>query len=303
MFDKVKNILKFYGLVYFVFLAVIVALGVIYLNKLDYIAVSTDVPLTKKDTAQPEGDLPFVKGEIMPPVDIMKVGVPTPELIEKGKAQFTVLCSGCHGTEGKGDGPAGLVMNPRPRNFHELTGWTNGFQLSKMFKTTQEGTPKGMPSFSYVPPADRIAILHYIRTFRNDYPPAAPSELAEMDKTYSLSAGFKQPSQIPLNLAIEKILNESSVNNNKVYYISRMIENSMKDSNAAIVKELFSDVERGVRTLNTNPKWLESENEFIRIAEANPGANGFRTSLYLLSPQELTNAYNYLKSLFVSYKV
>jgi len=43
----------------------------------------------------------------------------SPESIAKGKALFEGkgTCFNCHGKEGKGDGPAGQILNPSPRNF------------------------------------------------------------------------------------------------------------------------------------------------------------------------------------------
>lgn len=34
-----------------------------------------------------------------------------------GKVAFTMYCVPCHGETGKGDGPAGIALDPRPRNF------------------------------------------------------------------------------------------------------------------------------------------------------------------------------------------
>ena len=36
---------------------------------------------------------------------------------EEGKKTFTLLCVPCHGDKGKGDGVAGLALNPRPANY------------------------------------------------------------------------------------------------------------------------------------------------------------------------------------------
>ena len=43
----------------------------------------------------------------------------TPEIIAEGKAIFegTGTCVNCHGKEGNGQGPAGKVLNPGPRDF------------------------------------------------------------------------------------------------------------------------------------------------------------------------------------------
>jgi len=34
-----------------------------------------------------------------------------------GKTTYETLCLSCHGATGKGDGPAGAVLDPRPRDF------------------------------------------------------------------------------------------------------------------------------------------------------------------------------------------
>lgn len=35
----------------------------------------------------------------------------------KGKPVFETNCASCHGTSGKGDGPVGAALNPKPRDF------------------------------------------------------------------------------------------------------------------------------------------------------------------------------------------
>ncbi|MCZ7582047.1 MAG: c-type cytochrome [Deltaproteobacteria bacterium] len=37
----------------------------------------------------------------------------------KGKAVYLQYCAACHGESGKGDGPAGAALNPKPRNFND----------------------------------------------------------------------------------------------------------------------------------------------------------------------------------------
>ncbi|HET9086841.1 MAG TPA: cbb3-type cytochrome c oxidase subunit I [Acidobacteriaceae bacterium] len=41
-------------------------------------------------------------------------------LLDAGRRVFETHCQRCHGADGKGDGPDGLKMLPRPANFHEM---------------------------------------------------------------------------------------------------------------------------------------------------------------------------------------
>ncbi len=44
---------------------------------------------------------------------------PTPETMEKGKALYEELCTGCHGPKALGDGPYGAPLMPTPANLTE----------------------------------------------------------------------------------------------------------------------------------------------------------------------------------------
>ncbi|MCA9525497.1 MAG: c-type cytochrome [Myxococcales bacterium] len=50
-----------------------------------------------------------------------KAGVSEQALTE-AKTVFSQRCATCHGQQGKGDGPAGAALNPKPRSFGEA-GW------------------------------------------------------------------------------------------------------------------------------------------------------------------------------------
>mgnify|MGYP001570579702 CR=1 FL=1 len=45
----------------------------------------------------------------------------SPENMATAQARFDALCSTCHGKTGIGDGPAGAVLNPKPRNYTDKT--------------------------------------------------------------------------------------------------------------------------------------------------------------------------------------
>ncbi len=205
-----KNYLKFYGVFYILILAIIVTLGYTYTSNINKITENKVAPpIYMKDTATQPEDLPYIKGSVTGPIDVNKFAVSTPELIEKGKSVFNTQCASCHGAEGKGDGIAGANLNPKPRNFHSLEGWTNGPEFNMMYKTLQEGiVNRGMASYSNLPPDERFALIHFIRTLAK-YPEIKPDELIELDKTYSLSAGLKTPNQIPVKAAIEILISEN----------------------------------------------------------------------------------------------
>ena len=57
---------------------------------------------------------------------------PVPKLTEKGEIpssgagkavnadeRYATICANCHGAKGYGDGPGGVALNPKPRNFHD----------------------------------------------------------------------------------------------------------------------------------------------------------------------------------------
>ena len=87
--------------------------------------------------------------------------------IATGKEVYIHQCLSCHGTTGKGDGPASKDLNPKP---HDL-GAANVAQQSDgaLFWKITEGK-KPMPSFEKLISEDeRWHVVNYVRTFA---PPA-----------------------------------------------------------------------------------------------------------------------------------
>jgi len=303
----VKGYLKYFGLVYVIILIALVGFGINYLNDITGYAkekVTGTVVIPKDSVKPPTAELQVVKGTISAPVDVFKLANPTPELVEKGKTIFQTTCATCHGAECKGDGIAGATLNPKPRNFTSLDGWKNGPKLTQMYKTLQEGIPNsGMASFSNIPPEDRIALIQYIHeTFIKNYPKNTEDELKELDKTYSLMAGVKQPNQIPIKAAMEKIIQDNDAVTKKVKAISLMIEKNTTDTAAMLIKNITNNMTKALTMLASDAGWQANENQFYSLIGANPVSNGFRGRAVTLSQREIQVIYKYLKNLFANYK-
>ncbi|MCE7979312.1 MAG: cytochrome c [Nitrospira sp. NTP1] len=93
----------------------------------------------------------------------------TPESIAKGKALYEGkgTCFNCHGKEGKGDGPAGAILNPSPRNFTNCK-FHKKRKDGELFWVIKNGSP-GTGMVSLVPAAiteeEAWTIINYERSF------------------------------------------------------------------------------------------------------------------------------------------
>jgi hypothetical protein len=301
-----KEYFKFYGLVYIFFIAALVVMGTMYINDLPNVTQEKigGLPNTVKDTTKDStgkvADLPMVKGTLSPPVEVMKYLAPTPEMVEKGKSLFTMNCVSCHGEQGMGDGVAGANLNPKPRNFHVMTGWTNGPSLPMMFKTLQEGiTNRGMASYANLPPEDRLNIIMFIRSLSPEFPPITQVQLDSIDAVYSLTKGVKMPNQIPVKLAMEKMLQKNNAVDDKVKNMVKLVNESKNDSSAVILKNITSNLTKALTVLAQDSMWNTNEAALVKVFDNNPVQNGFRArASYMLTPQQLTQLHVYLRKLF-----
>ena len=299
--DKKKVILGFYGLFYVVIILIIVVVGYSYLGKLEAFSKGDLIPPTLAvDTAAKTGaDLPVVKGTTTAPVDLVKEVVSTPDKVALGKTLFDANCVSCHGTEGKGDGVAGKTLNPPPRNFTVLTGWTNGTAFSGMYKTLQEGiTARGMAAYNNLMPEERINLILYIRTLVPGYPAIDQKEIFTVDAAYSLSKGFKLPNQIPVKMAEDKVLEETKAITDKIENITKTVLNDKNEKGAAIFGKMSFDVKRSVTALAGYTKWNENETAFVKFVSVNPVAKGFNVSQTGVTSEEWGIVFQYLKNLF-----
>jgi copper transport protein len=101
------------------------------------------------------------------PVNLERIN-PIPlsaESIASGQALFSTNCAACHGQTGKGDGPVGMTLNPRPADLtqHAIVGIHTDAQL---FEWITNGFPGSrMPAFqSALSDTERWHLVNFIRS-------------------------------------------------------------------------------------------------------------------------------------------
>lgn len=71
-------------------------------------------------------------------VGTLVLGLASGADVAKGKAVYDQYCASCHGSAGKGDGPAAAALNPKPRNLADKT-YARGLKDEYLFEITKKG--------------------------------------------------------------------------------------------------------------------------------------------------------------------
>ncbi|MBI4608454.1 MAG: c-type cytochrome [Candidatus Rokubacteria bacterium] len=110
-----------------------------------------------------------------------------------GKALYEKKCALCHGDEGKGDGPAAPLLDPRPRDFtkgkYKIRTTASGRVPTDadLFRIIGEGMPgTSMPAWKVLPDKDRWNLVAYLKALGPEAFKEAPKP-AELPKEVSSS--------------------------------------------------------------------------------------------------------------------
>lgn len=99
-------------------------------------------------------------------------GVAEDQQLARGRASYTMYCSGCHGPEGDGKGPAAKFLSPKPRDFRKgkvkfasvaAGEMPTDDDLARTITRGLHGT--SMPSWRLLPKDEVNDIVAYIKTF------------------------------------------------------------------------------------------------------------------------------------------
>lgn len=285
--DLIKNPLRLFGWIYPLFFLLLIVLGVMYVKNLRQISYNQQ-PVLLQDSIRVWQDIEEKKGGILPAVDLATLSNPSQDLIAAGKELYDANCQSCHGADGKGDGAAGVALNPKPRNFHETEGWTNGRTFTDLYKTLQVGIiQNGMAAYEYIAPQNRVAIIQYVRTFA-DYPAVTEEEIAQLDAEYKLSEGTETPNQIPVMKAISLI----SIETNQQIINDLNVINYIDESGYKLFREYAVDKIKIANAFKFDE--VNSFDNFVKILQSDPVTLGFKAEVLTLNNEQMKELFDFI---------
>jgi mono/diheme cytochrome c family protein len=234
-------------------------------------------------------EFPVQKGRLIPPVDPATLIEPSEELTGVGKKLYEADCATCHGTLGRGDGPA-YNINPRPRDFKAAeSDWTNSPDMPDIYKTLSEGVPgTSMASFDYLTKRERMALVHYIQELGLYTGKTGSAEAMQTLAKELAAPGEKTNNKIPVSMAMAKLESEFTSP------VPIAVSADDDSPGAAILNRTVWDGARVAQVLNDSESWRTGPDALARNIIADAPGNGFSTNLATLRPDEWRALYDEL---------
>jgi high-affinity iron transporter len=226
-------------------------------------------------------------------VSLDELPAQTPSLA-RGAEIYQANCASCHGTLGRGDGPAAWALDPRPTNLAHGAGLMDRSPLDYYRRVTIGVVGTAMPSFELrLPAQDRWAAALYATLLRlpspsGDIPPALHSfpvtgRMSDSELLGALQARDTSPVALAQVAAIRsappdatahataRVFGQVRSQLESTYVLARKGDSSASTS-AFDAYMTFEQVERGVRAKNpTLATALEGEFAALRAQVAGGG--------------------------------
>ncbi len=90
-----------------------------------------------------------------------------PGLQEGRRLYLAHGCRVCHGEHGNGDGPVGVTLNPRPRDFRDPAAFKQGPSVEEIARTIAQGIRQPnsmMQPYAHIPESERVELAKYVRS-------------------------------------------------------------------------------------------------------------------------------------------
>ncbi len=294
-----KNPFKWAPLYFIITLVLIITGGSYYVLQFDPMYENMVAPVPDTTANEATEEIEMKKASMAAGLDVNKYYTPSDSLLALGKKLYNANCFACHGMKGDGKGPAGMALNPKPRNFTSDKDWINGRRIVDIFKTLKDGIPNSaMLAYGFMPVTDRFALIHYVRSFAVDYPKSTPEEIAMADSVYSISLGDSVAAQIPVALAIEKEIAEYSDTKASVDNMLKKVGSFNDNAGAKIFDIVSTDKRKSLEVLSRSSAWRNDSTDFVDIITANLVDNGFSSAASRLSTQQWSTLHTFLAALF-----
>lgn len=143
-----------------------------------------------------------------------------------GQALYEKNCAACHGSEGRGDGKAAYLLNPKPRNFRAgkfrlVTSLNLQPTREDLLKTITNGMAgTAMPAWGQLPESDRTLLADYV--LKLDYDGYVEKALKAGDSRREAVAFAKEmstPDQ-PIPIPPEPALSKAGLEEGQQFYIT-----------------------------------------------------------------------------------
>lgn len=155
--------------------------------------------------------------------------------LSSGEVLFKENCASCHGMDGRGDGPAGHALKPKPANFHDsdLMWSSSPYQF---YNTIRLGVPDtAMNGFTRFSDGEVWALAFYLKALPHANMKERPSSLRKISLSEmasltdeELSEKLKDEGDVPLMLATLRTHRGDSDPQNPFSLATELIEQSVR---------------------------------------------------------------------------